>query len=457
MGKYKKSIGAAVFTLAVGVAGCGGGGGGSNAAAGDVLSDYVAVDARPAPTSAPVADSPAALSRAVGVGGAARMSGDIPSPASTRTRTMERAKLTKAISDSAAQRKLEAYNSTITGTDGQASTRIANTPGNYAAIQGGWSFTVANPTGYVFVGDSVYIVSVDCNPLLQALTTTDWLAFVTSVSANQIVIDVGGGPVTMYRSEQLAACVGGGGSGGGGSGGGGSVGSNVGQVSFSDNSTFSYSFTPSAQPSAVFIQLVDAEDYFVVPFSALQALGSGTYGISFYGPTPGQGVEQVIDELFQGQIVIQLFFGSVTAQQLLTGNFPGSEAATNWSAPVFVDYVAQPVASGELQFTLTWDSITDLDLHVLEPSGEEIAYYHRTSNTGGELDVDDTNGYGPENIFWNTDAPVGSYSAWVENYDGDAAANYTLTVTKRGVSTVNTGYLPASRGVSNTPLTVTMP
>jgi len=453
MGKYKKRMGAAALTLIFGVAGCGGGGGGGdNTQGGVVLSDYVAVGARPAPASAAVDDSPAALSMAVGVGGAARMSGDIPSPASTRELGMQRAKAMGVVSDGAAQRKVDAYNSKTIGTDGHASTRIADTRGNYDAIQGGWTFVLENHTGYVFSGDSMYIVSADCNPLLQVVTTTEFLEFVTSISASQIVIDVGGGPMTLYRSEQLAACVSGGSSGSGGS-----VGSNVGQVSFSDNSTFTYSFTPNVRPTAVFIQIMGADDYFVVPFSALQALGGGAYGIYFNGPTPGQGVEQVINELLQGQIIIQLFYGSVTPQQLLTNDFPGHETTSNWSVPAYVHYVAQPVASGELQFTLMWDSTTDLDLHVLDPGGTEINYGRKFSATGGELDVDDTNGFGPENIYWNTDAPVGTYLVGVRNFTGSAAANYTLTVTKRGVSTVTRGSLPAVAMIASSTLTVTMP
>jgi len=73
---------------------------------------------------------------------------------------------------------------------------------------------------------------------------------------------------------------------------------------------------------------------------------------------------------------------------------PGHETTSDWSVPAYVHYVAQPVASGELQFTLMWDSITNLDLHVLDSGGTEINYGRKFSATGGELDVDDTNGFG---------------------------------------------------------------
>jgi uncharacterized protein YfaP (DUF2135 family) len=37
---------------------------------------------------------------------------------------------------------------------------------------------------------------------------------------------------------------------------------------------------------------------------------------------------------------------------------------------------------------IAWSNVNDLDLHVIEPSGEETSFSHRKSATGGELDVD---------------------------------------------------------------------
>ena len=42
----------------------------------------------------------------------------------------------------------------------------------------------------------------------------------------------------------------------------------------------------------------------------------------------------------------------------------------------------------------------DLDLHVLEPGGKEIYWEEPKGQQGGELDVDNTKGFGPENIYW---------------------------------------------------------
>jgi hypothetical protein len=59
------------------------------------------------------------------------------------------------------------------------------------------------------------------------------------------------------------------------------------------------------------------------------------------------------------------------------------------------------VKVGDPQFTLIWNTDqVDLDLHVIEPGGKEIYWEDPKGKRGGELDVDNTKGYGPENIYW---------------------------------------------------------
>ena len=58
------------------------------------------------------------------------------------------------------------------------------------------------------------------------------------------------------------------------------------------------------------------------------------------------------------------------------------------------------VKVGDPQFTLIWDTDADLDLHVIEPGGKEIYWEEPKGKKGGELDVDNTKGFGPENIYW---------------------------------------------------------
>ncbi len=98
------------------------------------------------------------------------------------------------------------------------------------------------------------------------------------------------------------------------------------------------------------------------------------------------------------------------------------------------------VGTGDVIVTLSWDNTSDMDLHVYEPSGEHIWYAHTSSATGGQLDFDDTNGYGPENIFWPPDsAPLGEYTVQVHHYAGVSPTNYTVVVQAFGWSQTYSG------------------
>lgn len=66
------------------------------------------------------------------------------------------------------------------------------------------------------------------------------------------------------------------------------------------------------------------------------------------------------------------------------------------------------VKVGDPQFTLLWDTQADLDLHVIEPGGKEIYWEEPKGKQGGELDVDNTKGFGPENIYWLRDSEEGA-------------------------------------------------
>jgi hypothetical protein len=91
---------------------------------------------------------------------------------------------------------------------------------------------------------------------------------------------------------------------------------------------------------------------------------------------------------------------------------------------------------GDIQTTSTWDNESDLDLHVIDPFDEEIYWNHPSSVSGGYLDVDDTDGYGPENIFWSKDsAPDGLYQVFLHDYFWDGkpeSANYKVLINAFG-------------------------
>ena len=89
-----------------------------------------------------------------------------------------------------------------------------------------------------------------------------------------------------------------------------------------------------------------------------------------------------------------------------------------------------PDSKGVLQIGLSWNTIdTDIDLWVTDPFGEKIYYGNPNSASGGYLDRDDTDGFGPENIYWRSNVPDGEYTVQVNYFSGTPATNYEIKVT----------------------------
>ena len=64
--------------------------------------------------------------------------------------------------------------------------------------------------------------------------------------------------------------------------------------------------------------------------------------------------------------------------------------------------------TADLAALIFWNTDgTDVDLHVIEPGGEECFYQHTQTASGGHISRDVTTGYGPE-IYLLPQAPAGS-------------------------------------------------
>jgi uncharacterized protein YfaP (DUF2135 family) len=98
------------------------------------------------------------------------------------------------------------------------------------------------------------------------------------------------------------------------------------------------------------------------------------------------------------------------------------------------------VGTGSIQVNVSWDVDSDVDLHVVDPSGEEIYYGHTASASGGSLDLDSNAGCSldhkrSENITWPANsAPRGTYIVRVDYWSscGVSATNYTVTAQVAG-------------------------
>lgn len=100
--------------------------------------------------------------------------------------------------------------------------------------------------------------------------------------------------------------------------------------------------------------------------------------------------------------------------------------------------VTSTAAAGEdLRFTMAWDTnATDIDLHVRVPGANGVPdevdgdtiYFSNRSAAGGVLDVDDTNGFGPENIVFPLGAAGPGTYAVAAHYWSGAPRPTTVTV-----------------------------
>ena len=132
-------------------------------------------------------------------------------------------------------------------------------------------------------------------------------------------------------------------------------------------------------------------------------------------------------------------------------------------APVGV--TVTQVGTGDVQISVSWDAASDVDLHVVDPNGEEIYYGSRTSQSGGMLDLDSNpscviDGINNENVTWQTGtAPRGHYIVRIDYWAGcdQAATNFVVTVNLAGRASTFNGQLagPGDRGGSGSGTTIT--
>ena len=70
----------------------------------------------------------------------------------------------------------------------------------------------------------------------------------------------------------------------------------------------------------------------------------------------------------------------------------------------------------DIRIVMAWDAdATDIDLHVVEPGGEEAFYGHNRTARGGLVSRDITDGYGPEEYLLHK-APAGKYAVKAKYY-----------------------------------------
>lgn len=145
----------------------------------------------------------------------------------------------------------------------------------------------------------------------------------------------------------------------------------------------------------------------------------------------------------------------------------GTSVSTYYTIPVTV----HEGGTGKLQVSLSWNKANDVDLHLVEPGGEEIYFGNNMSDNQGELDVDSNAGCSIDNInnenITYSDAAVvanGLYTVKVRLWSPCSitdATSYVVTVRYNGaLITPVTGsnpysgtLLPSDDDIFKTPMT----
>eukprot|EP00812_Abedinium_dasypus_P010891 NODE_4484_length_670_cov_218.130081.p4 GENE.NODE_4484_length_670_cov_218.130081~~NODE_4484_length_670_cov_218.130081.p4 ORF type:complete len:133 (+),score=40.19 NODE_4484_length_670_cov_218.130081:3-401(+) len=93
---------------------------------------------------------------------------------------------------------------------------------------------------------------------------------------------------------------------------------------------------------------------------------------------------------------------------------------------------------------IAWDTDqTDVDLHVVEPNGNEVYYSNNRSGLGGLLSRDFTRGYGPE-VYTLPQPPAGEYRVRAKFFASHQASAATGATSVVVWSFANLGGLPGT-------------
>jgi hypothetical protein len=189
------------------------------------------------------------------------------------------------------------------------------------------------------------------------------------------------------------------------------------EITSSNGNTFVLVFSYSnveGNLAGIYVQVAGANSHFNVPVAA----GSGS----------------------SGQISLPIGIPTNVLEGAFALNFSIYDGDSHVSDVTTAQVDVLKLGSGSLQISLSWNNGSDQDLYVDDPIGTSIHYSYPTSESGGALDRDDTNGYGPENIFWKENAPDGTYTVSVNDYDYTSEpTTFIVTINAPGKSKTFTG------------------
>jgi len=205
------------------------------------------------------------------------------------------------------------------------------------------------------------------------------------------------------------------------------------------------------------VEATDPQGNFEVVGLIFEVTGEKSDGHSL----PYHGYYQVPLELFAGSTDVTLHFDTAGRAESEYKSIDKLRLAVSAidplglrSAPLSYEFkVNHQAASGDVQVSVSWDTESDVDLHVIEPkadgspggANEEIYYSDKQGPQGGALDLDSNAGCGidgvnNENVTWNTgDPPAGTYRVYVDYWSscdvwGPDSTHWIVTVKNCGTA-----------------------
>jgi len=161
-------------------------------------------------------------------------------------------------------------------------------------------------------------------------------------------------------------------------------------------------------------------------------------GASYTGETiilSINGIDSEIDVDYYGDFYATISIAAGENDLQLRANGPNGDTGVSDYITVWGDFTAP-----EIEVVLWWNTPTaDLDLHAWNPAGEHC-YYGNSVISDGYLDIDDTEGYGPETFAVET-ANLGVYEIQVNSYslDSDEYSDASIQVFFDGSLEANYG------------------
>jgi hypothetical protein len=184
--------------------------------------------------------------------------------------------------------------------------------------------------------------------------------------------------------------------------------------------------------------------------------GSGLFEVGYSDPDGAATVDQLIvaadgDVGYfalpvdgSGANTTTVTINSDVTEPTLTLGFALVDSATLTSNYWITTFDLIQTGTGDVKVALSFDKDVDVDLHVVEPSGEDVYFNNKTSTTGGNLDLDSNagctiDGVNNENIFWAADtAPHGTYTVRVDYYSACEPTTVSYVVTVHNGAVVDT-------------------